>query len=166
MTIFELRDLRMRHLFALAADEDALELGTIVQMFRQPPEPLAIDDRDLRAGIEEPVFDLRPGPPGIERSGDAAGEQAAEEGDRPFRKVAHGDGDAVALADAGLLQRRGDGERGARERLIARALVAIDDERALAVGAAEQKCVAQGRRRVLPDARAHAADGALLDLER
>ena len=46
---FKLDDLRVRHLFALAADEDALQFGAIVQMFRQPPEPLAIDDRDLRA---------------------------------------------------------------------------------------------------------------------
>ena len=46
---FELRNLRVRHLFALAADEDALQFGTIVQMFRQPTEPLAIDDGDLRA---------------------------------------------------------------------------------------------------------------------
>jgi hypothetical protein len=45
----KVRDLRVRHLFALSADEDALQFGTIVQMFRQPLEPLAIDDCDLRA---------------------------------------------------------------------------------------------------------------------
>ena len=46
---FKLGDLWMRHLFALAADEEALQFGAIVQMFRQPPEPLTIDDCDLRA---------------------------------------------------------------------------------------------------------------------
>ena len=70
------------------------------------------------------------------------------------------------LLHARLLQRLGDGERGAGEALVTRALVAIDDKRALAVAASEQKRFAQGRRRVLPDARAHAANVALLDLER
>jgi len=163
---FKLGDLRMRHMLALAADENALQRRTIVQMLEQPLEPLAIDDRDLGARIVETKFELGTAPPGIEQSRDAAHEQTAEQCRRPFRHIAHGDGDAIAFANSGLLQRLGDGERGAGETLIARALIAIDDERLVAIGAAQKKDFAHGRRRVFPHPRADAANVAFLDLER
>src|SRR6516164_8136647 len=50
---FELAHLRMRDLLALAADEDALQRRTILQVFEYSFEPLAIDDGDLGAGIIE-----------------------------------------------------------------------------------------------------------------
>src|SRR5579863_3781990 len=163
--VLELGDLRMRHLLALAADEDALERRTIVQMLGNPLQPFAIDERDLRTGIVEPVFELRAGPPGVEQSGHAAGQEAAEESRRPFRHVAHGDGDAVAFLHARLLQRLGDRQRSAGEALVTRPLVAIDDKSTITVAPSEQKYFAHGRRRVLPNARTHAANVALFDLE-
>ena len=63
----------------VAADKDALERRTVVQMFEQPLEPLAIDDGDLGAGIVEAVLQFRPGPPGIEQSRDTADEQTTKE---------------------------------------------------------------------------------------
>jgi hypothetical protein len=132
---FELGDLRMGNLFALAADKDALERRTIGQLLEQPLESLAIDNGDLGAGIGEAKLQLRPGPPGIEQSGDTADEQTAKERGRPFRHIAHGDGDAIAFLDAGFLERLGDGERGASEFMVAHALITVDDECFVAVRA-------------------------------
>ena len=156
----------MRHLLALAADEHALERRTIVQMLENPLQPFAVDDRDLRSGIFEPVFELRAGPPGVEQGRHAADQETAEEGRRPFRHIAHGDGDAVAFLHPRLLQRLGDRQRRAGEVLVTRPLVAIDDKGPIAVAPSEHKYFAHGRRRVLPHARAHAANVALFDLER
>ncbi len=155
----------MRHLPAVAADENALKRRAVVQMLQQPLEPVSINDGDLGAGIVEAVLQLRPGPPGIEQGRDTACEQAAKESGRPFRQIAHSDGDAVAFLDTGLLQGLGDGKRGAGKRLVARAFVAIDDEGLAAVRVCQEKQVAHGRRRVFPHARAHAANVALFHLE-
>ena len=118
----------MRDLFGLAADKDALERRAIVQMLEQPLEPLANDMGDLGPGIVEPILQLRAGPPRIEQNGDAAGEQTAKKGGGPFRQIAHGDGDAVALLHAGLLQGFGNRQRRAAKFVIACPLIPIDDE--------------------------------------
>ena len=162
---FKRRGFGVCDVLACTADENALERRAIVQLPGKPHEPLVIDEGDLGAGIVKPIFELRPGPPGIEQSRDAAGKHATEERRGPFRQVAHGNGDAIALLHAGALQRFGDGERGTRERFVARAIVATDQEGFAAVRAAQQKKLAQGRRRVFPHARTHAANIALLDFK-
>jgi len=72
-------------LLVLAADENMFECRKVGQMFEQPLKSLAINDRDLDAGIVEAVLEFRPGPPGIEQSPDTAGEQSPEESGRPSR---------------------------------------------------------------------------------
>ncbi len=163
---FELGDYWMRDVRGLAADEDALQRRAGIELIEQPREPFVIDDRDLGAGILKAVLQLRTGPPGIEQNRNAAGQQRTKERRRPFRQIAHRDGDAVALLHAGALQGFGDGERGAGKILVAHALVVIDHEGFLAVCARELEDVAHGRRGVFPDAGADAADVALFDLER
>ena len=162
---FKLGDLRMRDVFGLAADEHPLQRRTILQVLEQSPEPLMIDNGDLGAGIVEAVLQFRAGPPGIEQNRNAAGEQTTKESRRPFRQIAHGDGDAIAFLHARALQRFGDGKRGAREFVVAYPLIAIDYEGLVAVRSRQPKEIAHGRRRILPNARAHAANVALLHLE-
>ena len=163
---FERVDLRVRGVVRLAADEHALQRRTIRQVFEYSFEPLAVDDGDLGAGVLEAVLQLLTGPPCIERHRDAAGEQTAEKGRLPFRQIAHGNGDTVALFHARALQGYGDGQRRPREVLVAHALIAIHHEGLAAMRARQPEKLAHGRRRVLPYARAHAANVALLDLER
>ena len=162
---FKLGDLRMRDVFGLAADEHPLQRRTILQVLEQSPEPLMIDNGDLGAGIVEAVLQFRAGPPGIEQNRNAAGQQTTKESRRPFRQIAHGDGDAIAFLHPRALQRFGDGKRGAREFVVAYPLIAIDYEGLVAVRSRQPKEIAHGRRRILPNARAHAANVALLHLE-
>ena len=111
------------------------------------------------AGIDQAVFELGAGPPGVQRRHDRAQGGGGVEGDRPFRQVAHDDGDAVALLHAHLRAARAPAPPRAEEGLEADALVLVDEEIALAVHAADGiDDVAQGRRRVLPHPRRHAAD--------
>ena len=163
--ILELRHFRMRDLLLVATDVDALEIRAVRQMLDDALEALGIRERDFGPGILQRIFELRAGPPCIERRGDRAGKQRAEEGRGPFGQIAHGDRDAVAFAHARLDQRIGEGERRARERPIAQALLLIDQKNALAVRHAGQEHLAQGRRRMLPDPRPHAANELLLHLE-
>ena len=74
-----------RHLVG-ARDEDAPEIGKIVDERRDAGEPLRVDQRDLRAGILQAVGKLLAGPPGVERRGDRADENGSEKGHRPFRQ--------------------------------------------------------------------------------
>ena len=59
-----------------------------------------VGDQQPGARIGEAIFELGPGPPGVERDRDRAERGDGEEGDRPFGQVDHRDRDPVALADA------------------------------------------------------------------
>ena len=155
----------MRDLLLVATDVDALEIRAVRQVPDDALETLGIREHDSGPGILQRIFELRAGPPCIERRGDRAGEQRAEESRGPFGQIAHGDRDAVAFAHARLDQRIGEGERRARERPIAQALLLIDQKNALAVRHARQEHITQSRRRMLPDPRPRAANAHLLHLE-
>src|SRR5207253_800743 len=139
--------------------------GAIDEMFGDALEPLRIHERDLRSGVDKTVLELRPGPPRIQRRDDRADQHGAIEHSRPFRQVAHNDGDAVALLHAELRQLRRDRKRGTGECLVRAAIVLVYKELAIAVGAAREKDFTLRRRRVLPDAGLDAADDGLVHLE-
>src|ERR1700722_10212751 len=96
---------------ARAAEKNPQEIRAIRQMPLQTLETLAVQKGELRAGIDEAVFELGAFPPSVEKRGDAAGDRRSEEGRRPFRQVSHGDGDAVALLQAFGLQSLRDRQR-------------------------------------------------------
>ena len=69
-------------------------------------EALVVREQHARSGIAQPELELTGGPPGVERYDDGACAGCGEEGDRPFRVVAHRDGDSVPRADPVLLDER------------------------------------------------------------
>ena len=153
--------------FALRpADEGEAQRRAGVEMRLQPLEPLGVEHGEPRAGIGEDEFELGASAPGVERHGDGAGEDRSEEGDRPFRQVAHPDRDAVALGDAERLQLMGENHRRPREGLESGALALVDEESPAGEGAARDEDVAQRLRGVLPNPRLPAPDFRLGDLER
>ncbi len=164
--LFEADHVGVADLLDLAADIDGLEVRAVGQVLPQPGQTLGVDHHHLGPGIGQAVFQLRPGPPGVQRGDNGPEADGGVEGHRPFRQVAHDDGDAVALDHALGLQFVGEGGAGAEKGLETGPLVLIDQEDALAVGAAGQEHVAQGRRGVLPHPGGHAANGHLLHLER
>ena len=135
-------------------------------MLEQTLEPLAIQERDLGAGIGQAVFQLRSGSPGVQRRRDGADEHRAEERDRPFRQIAHRNGDAIALTHAQIAQNRRDVQRGPREALEADAILAMDQKSLAAKCAARRKSFSQSGRRVLPNAEPDARNLTLLYFER
>src|SRR5207302_8797500 len=100
--VLELRHFRMRDLLLVATNVDALEIRAVRQMLDDALEALGIREHDFGPAIFQRIFELRAGPPCIERRGDGAGEQRAEESCGPFGQIAHRDGDAVAFAHACL----------------------------------------------------------------
>ena len=163
--IFQPRDNRMGQFVRIAADIDALQIGAIHQMLGDALQPLGIDDANLRAGIDKAVFQLRPRPPRIQWRDDGADDSGRIKRHRPFRQIAHDDGDAVALLHALLLEFARHVHRGAVETLERHTVVFIDDEFARAIHAAHHHHLAQGGRHVLPHARFHAAYDGLIHFE-
>ena len=156
---------RQRLVLVQAADIDTLQVRAIGQVRAQALQPLGVDDGELAAGIGQAIFQLRPRPPGVQRRDDRAQHHAGVEGHRPLRHVAHDDGDAVALLHALRRKLMGEGRRGAEEGLETGALVLIDQEDLVAVGAAGLEHAAHRRRRVLPGADLDAVDVERLHLE-
>ena len=113
-----------------------------------------------------PYSSSGPGSPGVQRRRDGADEHRAEERDRPFRQIAHRNGDAIALAHAQIAQNCRDVQRGPREALEADAILAMDQKSLAAKGAARRKSFSQSGRRVLPNAERNARNLTLLDFER
>src|SRR5260370_39785325 len=77
--VLELRHFRMRDLLLVATNVDALEIRAVRQVLDHALETLGIRERDSGPGILQRIFELRAGPPCIERRGDRAGKQRAEE---------------------------------------------------------------------------------------
>ena len=163
---FQVYEQRIGQFIHLAADIDPLQRRAVGQVLGQALETLGVEERDLGCGIGEAVFQLRPGPPGVERGDDGAQGGGGVEGDRPFGQVAHDDGDPVALLDAiGRQLMRQDRDR-AVEGLEGDALVLMDQKHLLAMRAASFEHGAKGRRGVLPRPRRHAANDHLLHFQR
>ena len=102
---------RVADLLGRAADIDSPQLGTVVQVLGQALIAFDIDHEDRGSGIEQAIFQLRAGPPCVQRRDDRAQGQAGIEGHGPFGQVAHDDGDPVALLNAlGRQLRREDGD--------------------------------------------------------
>ena len=120
--------------FGLAADVDALQRRDSCADVRHSRSSRSRSTMATLAPESiRPYSQLRPGPPGIERRDDGAGEQAPKKADRPFRQVAHDDRDAVALAHARApAARRRWRARRARTPRRSRAR-RVDEELALAV---------------------------------
>ena len=74
---------------------------------RNPLQALLIDDHPFRARVGEAVRHLLLGPPGVHRHRDPTRCGHGHEGDNPLRVVAHGDRNALALADTGFLHEPG-----------------------------------------------------------
>ena len=143
---------------ARAADHHAFQVGQRGIMVLQPLVALPVDERDLRARVGEAIFQLAAGPPGVQRHDDRTDRSRREEDHRPFGQVAHRQRHAVALADAVVVQPvRQMGGR-AIIGLIGDALVLIDGEVAVAIGAHQLRQHAQRRREILPDPRRDAAN--------
>ena len=109
----------------------------------EPIQPLLVGEQHLRAAVLESVFHLLGLPQSIHRHRDRAYGCGRCEGKDPFRVVAHGDSDTVALHDAVLMYQEvgdpgsvaiGGGER--------QALVVKHDERLVAPGI----CVERAKR--------------------
>ena len=151
----------------IGADRDQTVQREVGNMGREPLEPLAIDDRDLRARIADAIGELVAQPPGVERGDDHADRHAGPEGERPFGQVAHGDDQPIALADAeAIVKHAAKLPGGAEMRGIGLPLALVDDELAVAPAAREVKHLAQVVQRVDIGAQADAADHLLARLER
>jgi len=152
---------------------DLLELGLDLdhrhaqRLARDPREPLAVADQELRLGVTERIQDLVARPPAVHADRDRAERERRPERDDPFGAVRGEDRDAIALADSEALD---EGLRDGRHhlpvlrerepQLVAdEILVVTEAERAL-----EQR--PQVRRTLLED-RHHLAEHRLVhDLER
>ncbi len=163
--LFQAGDFGMGHLLVLAADIDRLQVRTVGQVLEDPTQALGVDHRHLGAGIDQAIFQLRPGPPGVQRGDDRAQRGGGVEGDRPFGQVAHDHRHPVAFHHAPGLKLMGEGGDGAVEGLETGPLVLIDQEDALPVSAAQLNHVPQRGRRVLPHPRGDAVDRHRLHLE-
>ncbi len=161
---FQMRHQRMGDLLVRARDIDPSKVRAIVQVFGQALETLGVEDGDLGSGIDQAVFQFRPGPPGVQRGDDGAQAGGREKGHRPFGQVAHGQGHPVALFHPLELELVGEGGDRLAKGGIGGALILIDHELAVAEGLAVQENIAQGRRSVLPRPRFHPADDQLLHL--
>jgi hypothetical protein len=100
-----------------------------------PLPPRSIGDEQPGAGIGEAVFQLRPGPPGVERNRDRAQRRRREEGHGPFGKVHHGDRHPVAPADAEAAKLAGQSGDRPMLRLVGDPLPFVDGGGAPAMGA-------------------------------
>ncbi len=143
-----------------------LDVGQFRHYGADPLPPLGVADQHAAARMGEPVAQLGIGPPAVERHDDRAETGRGEESDRPFGQVAHRQRDTVAAADAQPPQLVGECCGGAEPRLIADALVLIDDEGARTVGCARHPGEGGERGRlVLPGTRRHAPDRHRLHFE-
>ncbi len=137
-----------------AAGENRLERCQLRAKRPDALKPFSVEKSKFRPAVVQAIFQFWPGPPGVERAGDAAGQQRGEKRQRPFRQIAHGDSDAVAFAQSAFLQLGGQSKRGARECFERDAFGAVNEVNSFAMRRASgDENLAQGRRRVLPNAR-------------
>ena len=155
--VFELVD-TLGQVGVPAADDGALKIGQVGQPLLQPGEAFAVEEQDLRPRIAQAIVEFAAGPPRVERDQDRADTDRGKEDHRPFGRVAHRQRDAVALHHPHLAQLSREVRGGAEIRLVGDALILMDGEDALAMGARQLEQRGQVRRGVLPHPRLDAAN--------
>lgn len=128
----------------------------------QTGQTLAVDDGDACAGITQAISEIIAGSPGIQRHRNGADHRCRPECDRPFRKITHGDGHAVSLLHAVLIDQP-PRQGGCGTIMLAKgdALVAEDD-----VGAVTPKLAGLEDRAEIPVGLFVNPDGTACDVER
>ena len=142
-----------------ACCDDRFQFRAAGKMRSDPLEPFGIADQQLRTGVGQPIGKFLPGPPSVQRNADRAHYRGGEEGDRPFRQIAHGQCNTVALADPASLQIGREYCHRAKPCVVGNSFILIDDESPVTMTATDLRHVAEARRSVLPDARRNAPDG-------
>ena len=87
----------------------------------------AADDRRLGAGMLEHVGVVVGGEQRIDRDRDGAGEDRAEERDRPVAAIEHEDEHPLLALDAGVLQRRGEAANALVELAVGEPPLVVDE---------------------------------------
>lgn len=139
-------------------NHDPLHRGERRSGLDQPLMPLIIDEQQTRARIVDAIFQLAGGPPRVQRHDDRADRGGSEEDHRPFGQVAHRDRNPITLRHTHFQQLRRQRRDGTVIRFIGDALVLIDGEDILPIGAGGLDQEGERRRRIFPYPGRHAAN--------
>ncbi len=118
-------------------DDDTAQVGQRRVVLAEALVAFVVDEGDDCSRVAQPVLELGPRPPRVERNDHCARGRGGPEGDRPLGEVAHRDRDAVALSHAEVVD-EAMGERCGRREVVTEGqrVVLVHEEREVAVGPA------------------------------